>query len=45
VQRIESSLVDGKAASGTVAAVAALVRELAGGVRNGRPRDGGGSDG
>ena len=45
VQRIESSLADGKAASGTVAAVAALVRELAGGVRNGRPRDGGGSDG
>ncbi len=34
VQRIESTLVDGRAGSGTVAGVETLVRELAGGVRN-----------
>ncbi len=36
VQRIESTLVDGRAGDGTVPGVEALVRELAGGVRNRR---------
>ena len=36
VQRIESTLAGGRASDGTIAGVEALVRELAGGVRNGR---------
>ncbi len=36
VQRIESTLSNGRAGSGTIPGVEALVRELAGGVRNGR---------
>ena len=45
VQRIESTLVDGRAGSGTVAGVETLVRELAGGVRNGRGPETGGAGG
>jgi len=42
VQRIESTLVDGRAGSGTIPGVEALIRELAGGVRNRRAREAGG---
>ena len=45
VQRIASSLTDGRAGSGTIPGVEALIRELAGGVRNRRPPDAEGADG
>ena len=45
VQRIAATLTDGRAGGETVASVEALVRELAGGVRDGRPPGGEGADG
>ena len=45
VQRIASSLIDGRAGSKTIPGVEALIRELAGGVRNRAPRDAEGADG
>ncbi len=43
VQRIESTLIDGRAGSETIPAVEALVRELAGGVRNRAAPEAGGT--
>lgn len=45
VQRIASTLTDGRAGSGTVPGVESLIRELAGGVRGRRPPGAEGTDG
>ena len=45
VQRIESTLVDGRAGSGTIPGVEALIRELAGGVRHRRAPEAEGAGG
>ena len=45
VQRIEATLVDGRAGSGTIPGVEALIRELAGGVRNRRAPEAEGAGG